>query len=76
MPIYEYICQDCGARFDVLRSMREADAPIHCKKCESDHTSRALSVFFAQSGERQVAGSSGGGGCAGCAGGSCASCGH
>ena len=76
MPIYEYVCQDCGARFDVLRSMREADAPVNCKQCESDHTSRALSVFFAQSGGRTVTVSNGGGGCAGCAGGSCASCGH
>ena len=80
MPIYEYICQDCGERFDALRSMREADAPIACGHCQSVHTTRQLSVFFAQSGGRNasasaVSTSSSGCGCGGCSGGSCASCG-
>ncbi len=75
MPLYEYVCLDCGLRFDALRSIREADDPIPCKSCESDHTSRCLSLFFANSGGKAIAGASGGG-CAGCAGGTCASCGH
>lgn len=75
MPIYEYICQECGARFDALRSMKEADAPISCQVCSSLHTQRAISVFNAQSGGRIVAGG-GHNGCASCSGGSCASCGH
>ena len=74
MPIYEYNCQDCGTRFEVLRAIKEADAPIACKKCAGQHTRRAMSVFNAQSGGRAVAGTSGG--CAGCESGSCASCGH
>lgn len=73
MPIYEYTCKDCGARFDALRSMKDADAPIICKECESLNTSRRLSTFFAQSGGRAVAGSDGG--CGNCAGSACASCG-
>lgn len=75
MPIYEYICLDCGKRFEELRPMRDADAPIACADCESQHTSRMLAVFYAQSGGKVVAGGNGSG-CAGCAGGSCASCGH
>ncbi len=75
MPIYEYTCLDCGKHFESLRSMKDADAPIHCQGCDSEHTARQVSVFFAQSGGRIVAGSDNGG-CAGCAGGSCASCGH
>ena len=75
MPIYEYVCLDCGKRFEALRTMREADAPIDCLECKSQHTSRQLSVFCAQSGGKVVAGGSSGG-CAGCSGGSCASCGH
>ncbi len=75
MPLYEYVCLDCGTRFDVLRAIKEADSPISCKKCESERTSRKLSLFNAQSSGRVVAGSNGGG-CAGCGGGSCASCGH
>jgi len=74
MPLYEYVCEDCGNRFDALRSIKDADRPIACKKCASEKTARQLSVFFAQSSGHTVAGTSGGGGCAGCAGGSCASC--
>ena len=32
MPVYEYVCKNCGHKFDALRSMKEADAPIHCDK--------------------------------------------
>lgn len=73
MPIYEYICTDCGKRFEILRSIKEADAPIPCNCCQGDHTRRAVSVFNAQSGSRIIAGGSNGG-CAGCASGSCSSC--
>jgi putative FmdB family regulatory protein len=76
MPIYEYLCTDCGARFDMLRAMREADQPVPCKNCESGHTARVISVFYAQSGGRVVAGGNNAAGCAGCSGGSCSSCGH
>lgn len=74
MPIYEYVCLDCGERMELIRSMKEADSPLQCKKCEGQHTSRMLSLFNASSGGRVVAG--GGGGCGSCAGGSCASCSH
>ncbi len=74
MAIYEYVCLDCGNKFEIIRPMRDADTPIACQKCESEHTSRKLAVFFAQSGGRVVAG--GNGGCASCSGGSCASCGN
>jgi putative FmdB family regulatory protein len=72
MPIYEYTCTDCGETFEVVRRIKDADAPIECSQCKSDHTARIISVFFAQSGGKVVAGSSPG--CAGCSGGSCASC--
>jgi putative FmdB family regulatory protein len=73
MPIYEYICKECGSRFEILRPIKEADTMIPCKSCQSEQTHRALSVFFAQSGSQIIAGNSTGG-CAGCSGGSCASC--
>jgi putative FmdB family regulatory protein len=74
MPLYEYVCKDCGHHFDTLRSMKDADKLIQCRRCHSENTKRALSVFYASSEGRSVAGS-GGGGCSGCAGGSCSSCG-
>lgn len=74
MPLYEYVCLDCKKRFETLRPMKDADQPIACASCASAHTSRCLTVFYARSGGKAVAGS--GGGCAGCAGGSCAGCSH
>lgn len=77
MPIYEYICLDCGAQFDALRSMKDADAPLACQQCQGENTARQLSVFFAQSEGRVVAGgNTGGAGCASCASRTCATCGN
>lgn len=74
MPIYEYACEDCGAQFEVIRPMKDADAPIGCTKCQGQRTGRMLSVFYAQSGGRSIAGT-GGSACSSCSGGSCSSCG-
>jgi putative FmdB family regulatory protein len=74
MPIYEYLCQDCDTRFEVVRAIKDADAPMMCNVCESRNTKRAISVFFASSGGKALAGS--GGGCGNCSGGSCSGCGH
>ncbi|MGB9672583.1 MAG: FmdB family zinc ribbon protein [Anaerolineales bacterium] len=74
MPIYEYICENCHQKFDSLRPIRDADAPISCKHCQSTQTHRVLSVFFAQSNGKTIAGGDMGG-CSTCRGGNCASCG-
>ena len=73
MPIYEYICRDCGERFEMLRSITDADSPTTCKSCHSNKTQRAVSVFFAQSGTQIIAGGNNSG-CSGCSGGSCSTC--
>ena len=73
MPLYEYICMDCRKHFDSLRPMKDADAPIHCNYCQSEKTARTISVFFAQSSGKVIAGGNGGG-CASCGGGSCSTC--
>jgi putative FmdB family regulatory protein len=75
MPIYEYLCQNCGVKFDVIRPIKEADAPITCTICGSLSIKRAISVFFAQSSGKIVVGNNSSN-CSGCAGGSCSSCGH
>jgi putative FmdB family regulatory protein len=72
MPIYEYVCLDCHAMSDALRPMAQADAPIVCQTCGSEHSSRTLSVFNAQSGGRSVAGTQTS--CSSCGGGHCSSC--
>jgi putative FmdB family regulatory protein len=73
MPIYEYKCNDCGIRFEVIRSIKDADDPISCKTCLSEHTIRAVSLFYAQSGSRIITGKSDSS-CSGCSHGSCSTC--
>jgi putative FmdB family regulatory protein len=73
MPIYEYKCSDCGTKFDVIRLIKDADAPINCQTCNGLNTSRSISLFYAQSGERIVAGDVSRG-CSNCSGGSCSAC--
>jgi len=74
MPVYEYYCKDCGNKFETLRPMNKADAPIACPKCHGKHTSRAISVFAAHSEGKAISGTSSGG-CASCGGGTCSTCG-
>jgi putative FmdB family regulatory protein len=45
MPLYEYQCEACGARFEQLRRMAEADRGVECPKCESAEVKRTLSTF-------------------------------
>jgi putative FmdB family regulatory protein len=52
MPIYEYACKSCDAKFEQLvrRMSGEADGPsAKCPACGSDQTARALSVFAVNS---------------------------
>lgn len=43
MPIFEYKCQDCGAQFE--RLVVSPSDRVLCKKCESPHVDKLLSVF-------------------------------
>ncbi|HHS97104.1 MAG TPA: zinc ribbon domain-containing protein [Chloroflexi bacterium] len=72
MPLYEYVCGDCGERFEALRPMREADAPIECPHCGGQHAKRALSLFAAIGSEGVIAGN--GSSCTSCSATSCAGC--
>ena len=81
MPIYEYICSDCGKKFEAIRTMKDSDIQIGCKYCESSNTHRAISVCFAHGAGASMDNYSSspvatGGGCGGCSGGSCGSCHH
>ena len=76
MPIYEYLCDQCGKKFEALRSFSSADDPIDCEACHSAQTHRTVSASFAHSGGRVVAGGASSSACAGCSAGSCSTCGH
>jgi putative FmdB family regulatory protein len=45
MPLYEYRCQKCGKRFELLRRMQDADRELECPECRSDAVERLLSTF-------------------------------
>jgi putative FmdB family regulatory protein len=44
MPLYEYYCSDCRAKFELLVSHQHAD-DIVCMTCHSEKVRRLLSVF-------------------------------
>jgi putative FmdB family regulatory protein len=78
MPIYEYRCESCAEKFEVLTRFAERDTAQVCPACESNKTRVLVSSFaFAAGGESSsslsdFASESGGGGCCG---GGCGSCG-
>jgi len=75
MPIYEYVCLDCRHEFETLRPMAQADAPQKCAECGGRKIKRKLSVFFAESGGKAVAGMAEPS-CDSCASSDCSHCGH
>jgi len=73
MPLYEYACLDCRTKFDALRSIKDADAPIACPHCEGLQTSRLLSLFNAHSDGRTITQSAPA--CSSCSTHACSTCG-
>jgi len=47
MPLYEYYCSDCQAKFELLTSHKHAD-DVACTKCRGEKVRRLLSVFVSQ----------------------------
>ena len=74
MPVYEYKCKRCSAKFEKLISRANRDNPGPCPECNCARSERLMSTF---AGHTSGGGSiGGGGGCAGCSSGSCAGCHH
>ena len=72
MPIYEYLCDDCGERYE--RIVMNKTTAIECPKCASAKHTLQLSVFAAHgngakssggSSSSSLGSSSSGGGCCG-----------
>jgi putative FmdB family regulatory protein len=76
MPIYEYRCESCSGKFEVLTRFAERDVSQICPACESTKTRVLVSSFAVTGGESASSldfGSEQTGG--GCCGGGCGSCG-
>lgn len=59
MPIYEYACKSCEAKFEKLvRNMSSAET-VECPKCGSKQTARSLSVFAVGAAQSKPAASPG-----------------
>ncbi len=56
MPLYEYICQSCGERFEKLIRSGAGASPIVCPSCASAAVQRALSTFATTGGSTAASG--------------------
>ncbi len=45
MPIYEYFCNSCGNKFELLIKSEEKTTTPECTKCSSNETEKSLSLF-------------------------------
>ena len=45
MPVFEYKCQKCGEKFEVLRSFRDEETEGKCPKCVATDARRVFSLF-------------------------------
>ncbi|HWP31022.1 MAG TPA: zinc ribbon domain-containing protein [Fimbriimonadales bacterium] len=45
MPIYDYLCEECGKRFTVLIGVVQESDDESCPHCSSKHTKRLIGRF-------------------------------
>jgi len=45
MPIYEYVCQDCGTQFEKFVRGISSASTIECPNCKSDNVQKEFSLF-------------------------------
>ncbi|MCS7182457.1 MAG: zinc ribbon domain-containing protein [Thermoanaerobaculum sp.] len=45
MPLYEYRCEACGHRFELLQRMGAGSQGVKCPACGSEAVKRLLSTF-------------------------------
>ena len=57
MPIFEYICDDCGTKFEKL--VRRNQDSVSCPSCGESHLKTALSTFAAHSSNGKTQASNG-----------------
>lgn len=48
MPIYEFCCEDCGARFETL--VRSSDEAVNCSHCGGSRLQKLISAYAISSG--------------------------
>jgi putative FmdB family regulatory protein len=76
LPLYEYVCEKCECKFELLRKFAQADQQATCPRCGCDGTQRVPSLFAAVGVRAEGLGASvtGSSSCSSCAATSCAGC--
>ncbi len=65
MPVFEYKCNNCGAKFDFLHKSSSNIEEVFCPSCKSNDSKKLLSSFSASMGTASYSNG-------GCSDGSCA----
>ncbi len=82
MPIYEYKCDKCSKKFEVVTMSMSEKVNAVCPKCKSKKASKMMSSFgrgkYGSNGSGSSGGASSGGSssCGSCSSSNCSSCGH
>lgn len=49
MPLYEYVCNECGQPFEKMMRFSELNQSPNCPTCTSNNTSKQISLFASSS---------------------------
>ncbi len=52
MPVYDYVCHDCHASFELTLTLKEHEIDIRCAKCGSKNIEQEATAFFAVTGKK------------------------
>lgn len=76
MPIYDFQCNQCNAKFDEYFRSASERKNLFCPSCQSEAVQKIFSVFgVSVKGGGGAASDSGSGGCGTCTASSCTGCG-
>ena len=64
MPIFEYLCRDCGRPFEKI--VPRYDSPADCIHCNSENVEKQLSVFAVAGSAKDFGESASDAGCGRC----------
>lgn len=73
MPIFEFLCQNCGTEFE--RLVFRSDEVVECPECGQQSVNKLMSACVAKVGDKFTSASKSDDSCSGCAATSCSSCG-
>lgn len=45
MPLFEFVCKECGEQFETLVFSSSDKTEVKCPKCKSNNTEKKISTF-------------------------------